>query len=513
MEYLKQVHDFATKWADKFRDQKINYIELVDHYMADDCEALGFQMDCGHAFSEKYGNAASKYDELNRVIDEITDISLLGSAIYSQWRYFNHWAYDAASILEFENRSWFILALSRLAVLSGENPFIFTGELKKIRIVSNRLGYGPCPEPDEEVEQHITLNSEGRVWFSAYVFGQRRDGHYEKSRTQNLKVDKAVAERIMFAFSAYFSNEYTEVFATDIGDWNMELTNTEGKTYKFRGSLCSEFVVQGVDLSDLLRNSLDMHDLYVFDGNNKPDIVNRIEVFYHRITKIKPKEPISEHTEYAVWDYTESLIVDRNSESIEHIQNIGTGCSVTRRYKVEGGIESLLDDLDIDILFEHIEGNPPDVVENPLESKDYTIKVVTKKGVEKVIQGTYDKKGLPDDWAEFMESVFDFITFYGWGEIMNPSVYGKVRRCGNDIIYCSVTFDEGYKSYYYIADDDSIEVGDYVIVPAGKDNHEAVVEVVKKEYFAADEVPLPMEKTKHIIRKCTEDDFEFPNDN
>ena len=212
MEYLKQVHDFATKWADKFRDQKINYIELVDHYMADDCEALGFQMDCGHAFSEKYGNAASKYDELNRVIDEITDISLLGSAIYSQWRYFNHWAYDAASILEFENRSWFILALSRLAVLSGENPFIFTGELKKIRIVSNRLGYGPCPEPDEEVEQHITLNSEGRVWFSAYVFGQRRDGHYEKARTQNLKVDKAVAERIMFAFSAYFSNEYTDEY-------------------------------------------------------------------------------------------------------------------------------------------------------------------------------------------------------------------------------------------------------------------------------------------------------------
>ena len=119
MEYLKQVHDFATKWIDKFRDQKINYIELVDHYMADDCEALGFQMDCCHAFSEKYGNAASKYDELNRVIDEITDISLLGSAIYSQWRYFNHWAYDAASILEPENRSWFILALSRLAVLFG----------------------------------------------------------------------------------------------------------------------------------------------------------------------------------------------------------------------------------------------------------------------------------------------------------------------------------------------------------------------------------------------------------
>ena len=43
MEYLEQVHLFATKWIEKFRDQKISYIELVDHYLADDCQALGFQ--------------------------------------------------------------------------------------------------------------------------------------------------------------------------------------------------------------------------------------------------------------------------------------------------------------------------------------------------------------------------------------------------------------------------------------------------------------------------------------
>ena len=79
------------------------------------------------------------------------------------WEHVTHWAYDAAAILNPENRSWFILALSRLALLSGENPFLFKGELRKIRLVSNRLGYGPCPEPDEEVEQHITLNAEGQL--------------------------------------------------------------------------------------------------------------------------------------------------------------------------------------------------------------------------------------------------------------------------------------------------------------------------------------------------------------
>lgn len=510
MEYLEQVHLFATKWIEKFRDRRISYIELVDHYLADDCRALGFQMDCGNAFSEKYGKAASSCDELNRIIDEVTDIELLGSAIYSRWRYFNHWAYDATDILKPENRAWFILALSRLALLSGENPFLFKGELRKIRLVSNRLGYGPCPEPDEEVEQHITLNAEGQVWFSSFVFGQHRDGRYEKAHSQNLRIDKAVAARIISAFAEYFSNGYDEVFATDIGNWNMELTNTAGKVYRFSGSLCSSFEVDGIDLSDLLRDSLKMPDLYAFDGNNKPDMVNRIEVNYHRITKIKPKVPVSEHAECAVWDYTESLIVDRESESIEHIQNIGSGCSVSRKYKVEGGVESLLEDMDAKSIFDHIEGNPENVVVDPLETIDYTIKVISQKGNEKLIQGTYDKKGLPDDWAEFMESVFEFMSFYGWGEMMNPSVYGKVRRCDNDMIYCSVEFEDGCKSYYYISDDDSIQVGDFVIVPAGKDNHEAVVEVVKKEYFAEENVPLPTGKTKHIIRKCTENDLGLP---
>ncbi len=134
---MKQIHDFAVKWCDKFRGQKINYIELVDHYMADECAALGFEMDCGHSFSEKYGSASGDSTELDKIIDDIDDIPLLGSAIYSQWRYFNHWAYSGEEILEPKNRAWFILALSRLAILTGENPFVFQGEPQKIRIVSN----------------------------------------------------------------------------------------------------------------------------------------------------------------------------------------------------------------------------------------------------------------------------------------------------------------------------------------------------------------------------------------
>ena len=508
---MKQIHDFAVKWCDKFRDQNINYIELVDHYMADDCDTLGFEMDCGHAFSEKYGNAANNHEALDRIIDDVTDIPLLGSAIYSQWRYFNHWAYTGAEILEPQNRAWFILALCRLALLSGENPFIFQGTLKKMRIVSNNICYGPMPEPDEEVEQHLTINNEGRVWFSGYNYGYGGE-RYEKARSKNFKIDKSAADNLFGAIAAYFSNEYTEIFATDIGDWVMELTNTEGITYKFRGSLCAEFDYEGTDLSDLVRDTVGMDDLYVFDGNCKPDMINKITLDYHRVTKIKPgQKPEDADWEFVTWDYTERLIIDRTTETLEHIQNIGTGCKVSRKYEIEGGIESLLENFDAEDLFTRTEGNPDDVIDTPNETKDYTITIEYKKNPPRTIMGSYDKNGLPEDFSDFAETVFDFIRFYGLGEILDPSVYGKAKRRKSEYIFCSVTFDEGYKSYYYLTEDDSIEIGDFVLVPAGKDNHEAVVEVVNIEYFSEENVPLPIEKTKRIIRKCADEDFDPPD--
>ncbi len=115
---MKQINSFAVKWINKFKDKNISYIELVDHYMADDCDALGFNMDCGEGFEKIYGNAVCDYRQLKKKIDSITDIMLLGSAVYSRWRYFNHWAYDGKEITEPENRLWFILALERMAELT-----------------------------------------------------------------------------------------------------------------------------------------------------------------------------------------------------------------------------------------------------------------------------------------------------------------------------------------------------------------------------------------------------------
>lgn len=392
----------------------------------------------------------------------------------------------------------------------GENSFMFQGTLKKIHIVSNNICYGPMPEPDEEVEQHLTINAEGCVWFSGYNFGHSGE-RYEKARSKNFKIEKTDVDRLFSAIAVYFGKEYNKIFATDIGDWMMKLTNTEGITYKFYGSLCADFDYNGTDLSDLVRDVVGIDDLYVFDGNCKPDVINRITLDYHKVTKINPEQELEGATrKSATQDYTEQLIIDRETETIEHIQNIGTNCKVSRKYEVKGGIKCLLESFDADDLFSYIEGNPDDVIEDQNESKDYKIIIDYKKNPQRIIEGSYDKNDLPEDFADFAEAVFDFIRLCGMGEILDPSVYGKVKRRKSDYIFCRVTFDGGYKGYYYLTDDDSIKVGDLVLVPAGKDNHKAVVEVVNIEYFNEENAPLPVEKTKKIIHKCTDKDFDLP---
>ena len=272
MDDMKKINDFAIKWCDKFKNRSVNYLELVDHYMADECDALGFKMDCGHAFSQKYGQALNNYEALNQIIDTVTDISLLGSAIYSQWRYFNHWAYTGEEILEPENRTWFILALSRLALLSSDTPLMFQGVLKKLHIVSKKIYIGFMSELDKESEQHLTINDEGCVCFTEYNFGCSGE-KCEKVRSKNFKIDRVATDKMFGAIAAFFTHGYPVIFKNDIGDWRLELINKEGVTYTFRGSLCAVFDYKGMNLSNLVRDTLGMKDLYMFDGNNKPEIL------------------------------------------------------------------------------------------------------------------------------------------------------------------------------------------------------------------------------------------------
>lgn len=57
---------------------------------------------------------------------------------------------------------------------SKEASLQFRGTLKKIRINSNNVCYGPYPREDDETGQHLTISDQGGVWLTRLSFAVRR---------------------------------------------------------------------------------------------------------------------------------------------------------------------------------------------------------------------------------------------------------------------------------------------------------------------------------------------------
>ena len=70
-----------------------------------------------------------------------------------------------------------------------------------------------------------------------------------------------------------------------------------------------------------------------------------------------------------------------------------------------------------------------------------------------------------------------------------------------EYIYCGVEFTPGGKRYHYRTEDPSLKLGDRVLVPVGENGGESVAVIKGIEYFTADRLPYPLDKTKSIIRK------------
>ena len=112
------IEDFCKKYIEYFNNLKREPAEdryyFVDSPIFDkECFSLDFEMDCGESFIKEYGNDAWLYEEdLNRIIERVSDVKVIGSGIFSKWRYYNHWC-DSSEEL-YKGIGWFKLAFNRL---------------------------------------------------------------------------------------------------------------------------------------------------------------------------------------------------------------------------------------------------------------------------------------------------------------------------------------------------------------------------------------------------------------
>lgn len=89
-------------------------------------------------------------------------------------------------------------------------------DIQKIRIISNNICYGPEHSPTDEVEQHLTISSTGRVWFAGYNYAGGF-GKYEIGRKQQFSIEKITTDEILNLFSQYCEGGQLPCYATDVG--------------------------------------------------------------------------------------------------------------------------------------------------------------------------------------------------------------------------------------------------------------------------------------------------------
>ena len=107
-----RVHSFALRALKQIDSKNKSF-----YHWGEEAENLGFEMDFGDSLCEFFPFAMDSHTELEKVIGEIDDIALLGSAIYGKWRYTTYWQLGFA--MSDDEKAWFRIALERLAELSA----------------------------------------------------------------------------------------------------------------------------------------------------------------------------------------------------------------------------------------------------------------------------------------------------------------------------------------------------------------------------------------------------------
>lgn len=83
----------------------------------------------------------------------------------------------------------------------------------------------------------------------------------------------------------------------------------------------------------------------------------------------------------------------------------------------------------------------------------------------------------------------------------SPYMALSTTRNEKMVVYYAVAFYDGSQLYSYRSNDQTLVVGDHVIVPVGPDNEEKEAVIKKIEMTHPSKTPYPYEKMKEIIRR------------
>lgn len=368
----------------------------------------------------------------------------------------------------------------------------FHGGLKKIRIRSYRATDPSMPGFDEEQLLEITRDGTAKLT-------QKTPEGTEKAKT---RISQADADYIFAAFSETFANYRRERIPSVSGHWRVRLLTDDNEVYFYHGANGQDYRYHDESLTDILRQRTGMPELFGLcvkaETKNK---VKSIEISLEQTAADEVKDQYVNEYGICIHDTNEWLLVSSEG-TITYNRRIARVGRVSLQYELKDKVAEFLKLYEDRDVFSRPKGNSPDTVQNEIR-KTYKIVVTRDDGESSVLEGSFDKDGLPDNWADFVGRLTDFFQGQSLGMLFDSRSYNKVQRKNNEVAFCGVDIDGAVGTRYYRCGDEICE-GDTVLVPTPMKHTMAIGRVVEIRHYSQNQIPKDLARTQEILRLAKE---------
>ena len=363
----------------------------------------------------------------------------------------------------------------------------FYGTLEKIRIRSCRATDPSLSGFNEEQLLEITRDGEVKLT-------QKAPSGTEKTKTH---ISQADADSVFAAFSETFASYRKERIPSISGHWRVRLLTNDNEVYFYHGANGQDYRCHDESLTDILRQRTGMQKLFGLSVKAETKSkVESIEISLEQTATDEVKDKYASEYGICIHDINEWLLVSSEG-TLTYNRRIAKIGRVSLQYELKDKVAEFLKLYEDRDVFSRPKGNSPDTVQNEIR-KTYKIVVTRDDGESSVLEGSFDKDGLPDNWADFVGRLTDFFQGQSLGMLFDSRSYNKVLRKNNEVAFCGVDIDGAVGTRYYRCGDEICE-GDTVVVPTPMKHTLAIGRAVEIRYCPKDQIPKEMAQAQEIL--------------
>ena len=331
----------------------------------------------------------------------------------------------------------------------------------------------------------------------------RVDGR--QKRKVQIPVDDA--EYIFNAFVAVFSEYKKMKVLANSGFWKVRLLTDEDEVFFYHGANGQDFMYEGKTLTEILRERTTLKELNGFAVSiDKESHVSSIDIDFHQTVTEDAAEKVAEKYHAPVEDIVERLIISSRTREIVYNRRVGNNKRVSLSFEMPEAVKDLLAWYEERPLLEASKINPKPTAEEDI-SRTYQITVMYADKKSASYSGSFDKEGLPGNWADFIGRVASFFDTESLGELFRERTHDRVAVKVDEAVFCGVEIP-GVVGVRYYRCDDEVCLNDSVVVPTPVKKQNLGGRVVEIRHCKATAIPKELQKAKDVLYIIRDGDAE-----